>query len=101
MTHAVGTAAPILAKSDSGTDMDLKEVRKVNLGPLLADMRRKYMHATARGNDPDWLKGEPITAQILERWIPDVEQSAEALRVALAEVDRLEKEVSLLGQMIR
>lgn len=40
---------------------------------LLADMRRKYLHARERGDHPDWLKGEPITAQILERWIPEVE----------------------------
>lgn len=40
---------------------------------LLADMRRKYLHAKSMGGDPSWLKGEPITAQILERWIPQVE----------------------------
>lgn len=41
---------------------------------LLADMRRKYLHALEKANDPDWLAGEPITAQLLENWIPQVEE---------------------------
>lgn len=44
-----------------------------NVDGLLADMRRKYLHAKSMDGDPNWLKGEPITAQILERWIPIVE----------------------------
>jgi len=40
---------------------------------LLADMRRKYLHARAKMVGGDWMKGEPITATILERWIPQVE----------------------------
>ncbi len=49
---------------------------------VLADMRRKYMHARSLNLNPDWLKGEPLTVQILERWIPDVE----ALAARLAKV---------------
>lgn len=40
---------------------------------LLADMRRKYLHARERMQDRNWLRSEPITVQILERWIPEVE----------------------------
>lgn len=39
---------------------------------LVADMRRKYQHARAVG-DGNWIKGEPLTCYILERWIPQVE----------------------------
>ena len=49
---------------------------------LLADMRRKYQHALALNCDPSWLKGEPLTAAILERWIPQVE-------AVQAEIERL------------
>jgi hypothetical protein len=59
---------------------------------LLADMRRKYMHAKAKMVDGDWLKGEPITAKILERWIPLVEglqQQIYELRLPHTDVLRL------------
>lgn len=46
---------------------------------LLADMRRKYLHAKAMEGNPDWLKGEPLTARILEHWIPTVESLVKAL----------------------
>jgi hypothetical protein len=49
---------------------------------LLADMRRKYLHARDAESgirEGDWHKGEPITAAILERWIPQVEALVNAL----------------------
>jgi hypothetical protein len=49
---------------------------------LLADMRRKYLHAREAENgirEGDWRKGEPITAAILERWIPQIEALVNAL----------------------
>jgi hypothetical protein len=54
---------------------------------LLVDMRRKYLHAKQMGNDPDWLKGEPITAQLLERWIPIAERAAN-------EIERLNSDLA-------
>ncbi len=47
---------------------------------LLADMRRKYLHAKAMHTDGDWLSGNPITAQILESWIPIVERAVNAVQ---------------------
>lgn len=44
---------------------------------MLADMRRKYIHALEKGRDKNWLAGEPITAWILEHWIPIVERLVE------------------------
>lgn len=44
---------------------------------MLADMRRKYRHALEKGRDKNWLAGEPITARILEHWIPIVERLVE------------------------
>jgi hypothetical protein len=43
---------------------------------LLADMRRKYLHAlNAETKETGlWLRGDPITAMILEQWIPQLEQ---------------------------
>lgn len=48
---------------------------------LLADMRRKYLHATALANDSDWAKGKPITAMILARWLPIVEGLQSSLAI--------------------
>lgn len=63
------------------------------LDALLADMRRKYLHAREResSSDGNWLKGDPITACILERWIPQVEAAA-------LELARLESQLAGLAK---
>lgn len=54
---------------------------------LLSDMRRKYQHAQTMGWDGTksgcFLSGAPITKQVLEHWIPLVEN-------AKTELDKME-----------
>lgn len=50
---------------------------------LLADMRRKYLHAKAveelQHIPPSWLTGNAIASTILEQWIPEVEDLAKEI----------------------
>lgn len=63
----------------------------MTLQTLAADMRRKYQHALGAEHTRTeaWIKGDPITSQILRGWIPEVEAADAELAALRAERDKM------------
>jgi hypothetical protein len=67
------------------------ETIKEQLAMVLADMRRKYLHAKAMGwgSQEKFLDGAPITTTILESWIPVIERTVDALNLTPADYEEV------------